>query len=317
MNLARPKSRVAIRRLVRVLGLLAFLYISICVYFWATQVPKILAPLGEILTDPGRMGMKYEQVKVPLHDGGDKVIGQLDAYWVPVENPEAPVFLYLHGQDATIGKNLDHTERFHQWGWNVLVIDYRGFGKSFDDEKPSETKMYEDALAALKYLKSKFAANRIFIYGHSLGGAVAIELANKPDSSDTAGVIVESTFTSILDMSTLRYGGLLQVLPVSLLLTEKFDSLSRVSSVKLPILFIHGDRDAKVPYRMTDVLYAATRAPKQKCIIKGAGHENCGSIGKVQYGKHLGEFVATCSEEAEPSDARGVAGNVAPNGTAR
>ena len=100
----------------------------------------------------------------------------LYAFWVPVENPEAPVFLYLHGQDATRGKNLEHTERFHQYGWNVLVVDYRGFGESYGKEQPSEAKVYEDALAALKYLKIDrgFASKKIFIYGHSLGGAVAI-----------------------------------------------------------------------------------------------------------------------------------------------
>ena len=303
MKSAGPKSGVTNRRLVRSLGFIALLYIAICFYFWATQVSKIIAPLAEIPTDPGRMGMEYEPVKVPLLDGGVKVIGELDAYWVPVERPEAPVILYLHGQDATIGKNLEHTERFHHFGWNVLVIDYRGFGKSFGHEQPSEAKMYDDALAALKYLQSKFASKRIFIYGHSLGGAVAIELANKSDSSDTAGVIVESTFTSILDMSTLRYGGLLRVLPISLLLKEKFDSLSKVSSIKLPILFVHGDRDAKVPCRMTEVLYAAARDPFPKCIIKGAGHENCGSIGKVQYRKHLSDFITACLNKAEPSDA--------------
>ena len=190
MSLARPQSRATNRWLIRIVGLLAFLYISVCVFFWATQVSIILAPLAEISTDPGRMDMEYDRVKIPLRDG-EKVIGQLDAYWVPVEIPEAPVILYLHGQDATIGKNLEHTERFHQFGWNVLVIDYRGFGASYGKEQPSEEKIYEDALAALKYLKSKFASNKIFIYGHSLGGAVAIELANQPDSSDTAGVIVE------------------------------------------------------------------------------------------------------------------------------
>ena len=302
-------------RLLIFLGVIVFLYIGVCVYFRATQVQKILAPLAEIPTDPKRMGMDYDPVKIPLRDGADKVIAELDGYWVPVESPEAPVILYLHGQDATIGKNLEHTERFHQFGWNVLVIDYRGFGASYGKEQPSEEKIYEDALAALKYLKSKFASNKIFIYGHSLGGAVAIELAKHPDSSDTAGVIVESTFTSILDMSSLRYGGLLQALPVSLLLTEKFDSLSKISSVKLPILFIHGDSDAKVPCEMTETLYAASRETYPKCIIKGAGHENCGSIGKVQYREHIVDFVEACLSKAEPSDARGVADDAVSNGS--
>ena len=250
MQLKRQTPRFMNHRLIIIMGVIVFLYVGVCVYFRATQVQKILAPLAEIPTDPKRMGMDYDPVKIPLRDGAGKVIAELDGYWVPVESPEAPVILYLHGQDATIGKNLEHTERFHQFGWSVLVIDYRGYGASYGKEQPSEEKIYEDALAALKYLKSKFVPNKIFIYGHSLGGAVAIELANQPDSSDTAGVIVESTFTSILDMSSLRYGGLLQALPVSLLLTEKFDSLSKISSVKLPILFIHGDRDAKVPYEM-------------------------------------------------------------------
>lgn len=287
-------------RLIKFLGIIALLYIGACVYLRATQVKIILAPLAEMPTDPERMGMDYDRVEIPVRDGGGNVIAKLDGFWVPVASPEAPVILYLHGQDATIGKNLEHTERFHQFGWNVLVIDYRGFGLSFGNEQPSEAKMYEDALAGLKYLKSKFASNKIFIYGHSLGGAVAIELANQPDSSDTAGVIVESTFTSILDMSSLRYGGLLQALPVSLLLTEKFDSLSKIGSLKLPILFIHGDSDAKVPCEMTETLYAASLEPYPKCIIKGAGHENCGSIGKVQYREHIVDFVDACLRKAEP-----------------
>ncbi len=201
----------------RIFCILAVSYILTCVYFQVTQVQKILAPVKELPTNPGRMGMPYEPVTIPIYDNKLKLRGQLDAFWVPVEKPDAPVFLYLHGQDATTGKNLEHTERFHHWGWNVLVIDYRGFGESYDKEEPSEAKVYEDALAALKYLKGdrRIAPNRIFIYGHSLGGAVAIELATRTDSKDVAGLIVESTFTSIQKMSAQRYFGLLQLLPVS------------------------------------------------------------------------------------------------------
>lgn len=304
LNSMRSQSRRVKRTVIRILGLLALLYVSTCVYFRETQVREILAPLAEIPTNPERMGMSYIPVSIPVLDNKNKKIGQLNAFWVPVENPEAPVFLYLHGQDATRGKHLEHTERFHQWGWNVLVIDYRGFGESFGDEQPSEAKVYEDALAALKYLKidREFPSNKIFIYGHSLGGAVAIELATKPESGGTAGLIVESTFTSIQEMSTRRYHGLLRLLPVSFLLTQKFDSLSKISSVKLPILFIHGKEDKKVPFEMSGKMHKAAGGSHKLCLIDGAGHENCGSIGKVQYRKDLCEFVATCMNEAEPSD---------------
>ncbi len=301
MSRFNPRPMLASRRFVSVLGILVSFYIAICAFFWATQVSIILAPLAEIPTNPKRMGMDYKEATIPLRDDRNNLIGHLDAYWVPVEDPEAPVFLYLHGQDATIGKNLEHTERFHQWGWNVLVIDYRGFGESFKDEQPSETKVYEDASAALKYLKVDrgFAPNRIFIYGHSLGGAVAIELASKPENSDVAGLVVESTFTSILEMSTQRYFGLLAAIPVRLLLTEKFDSVRKINFVKLPILFIHGDNDAKVPRDMTEDLFSAAQEPKQKCIISGAGHENCGSIGKVQYHDALVEFVSSSQKKSK------------------
>jgi uncharacterized protein len=303
MNASHPRPKILTQRLARVLGLLALLYFAVCVYFWATQVTKVLAPLAEIPTTPERMGLPYREVFIPINDSLGKEIGQLEAFWVPADNPDAPVFLYLHGQDATRGKNLEHTERFHQWGYNVLVIDYRGFAGSYGKEQPSEAKVYEDALAALRYLKNdpNVARKKIFIYGHSLGGAVAIELATRSESSDLAGLIVESTFTSVLDMSALRYQGMLRLLPVSLLLSQKFDSLSKIDSVLLPTLYIHGDKDAKVPFEMTETLYNATRVPKQKCIIEGAGHENCGSIGKVQYRQYLDEFVSACLEPSGPS----------------
>lgn len=189
----------------------------------------------------------------------------------------------------------------------MLVIDYRGFGETYDEEQPSEVKVYEDALAALKYLKEDrcIAPNKIFLYGHSLGGAVAIELATKSDSNDTAGLILESTFTSIQEMSARRYYGLLKLFPVSLLLTERFDSLSKINAVKLPILFIHGMEDKKVPFEMTECLHETSGRSNMPCLIPGAGHENCGSIGKVQYRKSLDEFVTACLNSAVPSNSAG------------
>ncbi len=133
------------------------------------------------------MGMPCVDVNIPLSADGQKTQETLNAFWVAADNPEAPVILYLHGQDATRGKNLEHTESFHQCGYHVLVIDYRGFAESYDKETPSESKIYEDALAALVYLKGQFPPNRIFIYGHSLGGAVAIELATRNEAEGLAG----------------------------------------------------------------------------------------------------------------------------------
>ena len=298
MTVTWPQSRIA-RSLIRFSGVFALIYISICVYFWGTQVTKILAPLAVQPSHPVRMGMPCEDVRVPLPPDGQKTREPLYAFWVPVENPDAPVFLYLHGQDATRGKNLEHTESFHQCGYHVLVIDYRGYAESYGKESPSESKVYEDALAALNYLKDKFPSNRIFIYGHSLGGAVAIELATRREAEGTAGLIVESTFTSIMDMSALRYNGLLRLLPVDLLLTERFDSLSKIGSINRPVLFIHGKDDSKVPYTMSQTLCDKSGELAALHLVDGADHEDCCLIGKVEYRKQISYFVSSCLSRAE------------------
>ena len=199
------------------------------------------------------------------------------------------------------GKNLLHTESFHQCGFNVLVVDYRGFAESYPDETLSEATVYEDALAALNYLKCDrdFQSNRIFIYGHSLGGAVAIDLATRKEAEGTAGLIVESTFTSIIDMSAWKYYGLLRLLPVNLLLTERFDSVSKIQLIKCPILFIHGTEDPKVPPEMSRTLSDMAGELATLCLIDGAGHEDCCSIGRNEYREHVNNFVSTCLNRAE------------------
>ena len=136
MTLTWPQSRAA-RRLIRVSSVLALLYISTCVYFRGTQVPRILAPLADQPSHPVRMSMPCEDVRVPLRPDGRQARDPLYAFWLPAENPDAPVFLYLHGQDATRGKNLEHTETFHQCGYHVLVVDYQGYAECYERGKRS------------------------------------------------------------------------------------------------------------------------------------------------------------------------------------
>ena len=165
-------------------------------------------------------------------------------------------------------------------------------------------KVYEDALAALNYLKNKCPSNPIFIYGHSLGGAVAIELATRTEAEEAAGLIVESTFTSISDMSALQYNGFLQLLPVDLLLTERFDSLSKIEFIRCPVHFIHGKEDSKVPCGMSQELCEKAGEFATIHLVDGADHEDCCLIGKVEYRKQIKKFVSSCLSRAEQDDAR-------------
>ncbi len=301
MKLNGLRSKFTRRRLIQGMGAFAFVYGSVALFFKFTQVELILRPRGDMPSDPTRRGMPHVNVELPLHRDGKETGQQLHAFWVPAADSDAPIILYLHGQDATRGKNLEHTESLHECGYHVLVLDYRGYAESFGKESPSESKVYEDALVAFKYLRDEYPSNPIFIYGHSLGGAVAIELATRKEAEIAAGLIVESTFTSISEMSALRFGGLLRLLPIDFLLTERFDSLSKVALIKCPVHFIHGKEDSKVPCRMSQELFKKAKGPATIHLVEGANHADCCQIDKVEYRKRIREFVSNCLASAQQS----------------
>ena len=210
------------------------------------------------------------------------------AWWIPAEQANASTLLYLHGNDKNIGHghDVDSAARMHSLGYNLLMVDYRGYGKSTGGE-PSEAKVYEDAEAAWNYLLKQRASapQRTFIYGHSLGGAIAIDLAiHHPEA---AGVIAESTFTSIYDMGRHDYS----YLPVGLLLNQSFDSLDKVSKLKIPVLFIHGTWDKRVPLQMSQRLFDRAPQPKFLKLIEGGQHSNSSSIAWLEYRDTMSAFV--------------------------
>lgn len=270
------------RNLIAVLALFASLYLAACGYLWSQQIELVFEPSPTLQTNPARMGMAYQPVQVPVGANG-----MLDGFWVPANAANAPTVLYFHGNYRNIGNNLEHTRNLHQLGFNVLLVDYRGFGRSTGAAKPSEALVYADAEATWQYLTKVRGtpANQAFIYGHSLGGAVAIDLASH--HPEAAGLIADSTFTSMADMGRLNYG----FLPIDWLITQRFESLQKVASLKLPVLFIHGTWDKKIPVEMGKRLYAAAPQPKTLLLIEGGEHNNSATIGWVEYRDAVSAFV--------------------------
>ena len=166
-----------------------------------------------------------------------------------------------------LARNLQHTLHLARMGYNLLVVDYRGYGETHCCEtSPSEESVYEDAEAAWQYLIRERGADaaRSFIYGHSLGGAIAIELAiNHPEA---AGLITESTFTSVMKMSEERHPFVSTILPMGLLIRPPFDSIQKIGKLRIPALMIHGDQDAKVPHKMLRQLYEAAPSDRKREI---------------------------------------------------
>ncbi|XZO00444.1 MAG: alpha/beta hydrolase [Microcoleus sp.] len=178
------------------------------------------------------------------------------------------VVLYLHGNGLNVGANVEHANRFHQLGMSVFLIDYRGYGKS-QGEFPTESQVYEDAQLAMDYLVKQRGINpkQIYIYGHSLGGAIAIDLAVR--NPEAAGLIVEGSFTSAREMVDFQ-SGVYRIFPIDLLLRQRFDSIAKVDRLEMPVLFIHGTADTVVPVEMSKKLFDAAPEPKQLYIVPDA-----------------------------------------------
>ena len=208
---------------------------------------------------------------------------KVDAWWWPAARADAPAVLYLHGSRWNLTGQLRRIEQLHNFGFAVFAIDYRGFGKS-DGDLPSEQSVYADALEAWRWLaKQQPDPARRVIYGHSLGGAVAIDLAarlSEEGAGAARGLIVESTFTTLADVATAMAP---DWIPVRLLLSQKFDSLEKIARVRMPVFIAHGASDRLIPSRFSSALFAAAHEPKKLLLVDGASHNNTMIVGASEY----------------------------------
>jgi fermentation-respiration switch protein FrsA (DUF1100 family) len=209
---------------------------------------------------------------------------RINAYYR--SNPASrQALLWFHGNAENIGYDLPHLKVLASMGVNILAVDYRGYGRS--DGSPNEAGVYHDADAAYDYLRNQrhFRAEDIIIYGVSLGGAVAINLASR---RPCGGVIVQSSFTSAGVMARRMFGiPLFEYVPKS-----RFDSLRKIRDVHAPILIAHGTRDEVVPYEMGRQLFQAANEPKRFYTVDGAGHNDMLEAGGEPYLACLANFVA-------------------------
>lgn len=275
------------RRIRWTLMLLVLAYGLACAYMWATQRQHIYKPRPLMQTSPERLGLKFEEIHIQSGSGSER--GDLYAWWLPAENADAPTMLYLHGNDKNISgaSDLERATRLRALGFNMLMVDYRGYGKSTGGE-PTEAKIYEDAEATWNYLIQQRVHNpkRVFIYGHSLGGAIAINLASH--HPEAAGIIAESTFTDMVDMGKRDY----PYLPVEQLLNQRFDSIGKIGKLKIPLLLIHGTWDRLIPYSMSQRLFDSAPQPKFLKFIEGGEHNNDAIIAPLEYRAAVSEFTA-------------------------
>ena len=221
--------------------------------------------------------------------GGDDYPVRLHGLWLEADKPatgKSPVMLYLHGARYNVTGSAPRIRRMQELGFSVLAIDYRGFGKS-TSELPSEASAYEDARAAWGWLARQYPDRPRYIFGHSLGGPIAIDLATAVE--DESGTIVEGTFTSIADVvASSRWGWM----PVSLLITQRFEAVNKVGKIGSPLLVVHGGEDQLIRPDLGRKLYEAAAEPKLFVLVEGGSHHNTNQIGQPQYREALARLFA-------------------------
>lgn len=251
-----------------------------CAYLAERQGELIFRPTTDVWRGYSAGSWSFEEHWIPVGGNGER----LHAWWLPAEARDAPVMLYLHGARWNLSGSVTRIDRWKKLGFNVLAIDYRGFGKSAATS-PTEELAYEDAEAAFDYLAKLAPGKQRVVVGHSLGGAIAADLAKR--RAEVSGVVLEATFTSIKDMIAHTAWS---YLPVDLILTQHFDTLSKVGEIRAPILVTHGTADRIVPYEMGEKLYAAAKSKKRFIRVEGGSHHNLSYLAFDEYRSALKEL---------------------------
>lgn len=225
---------------------------------------------------PEQLGIPGEDAYLTTEDGV-----RIHSFYLPSGSSRA--LLFLHGNAGNASHRLPNAAQLAALGCDVLLLDYRGYGLS--EGTASESGAYADARAGLDHLTRArgFPEERIVLFGRSLGGAVAVDLAQ---DRSLAGVILESTFTSAADVARTIGGPL-----TAALAGHRFDSARKIARVRSPLLFFHGDRDEVIDYALGQRLFEAAPEPKTFETLRGAGHNDTTEVGGPAYYERIRRFL--------------------------
>ena len=238
-------------------------------------------------------GMQDVWIEFVSSETGEPV--KLNGLWLPQARADAPLLLYLHGARWDVRSSAQRMRRMHELGFAVLGIDYRGFGQS-TDTLPSEAMAYEDARQAYDWLGREHPGRPRYVFGHSLGGAIAVAL--REQVADESGVIVEGSFSSVPDVvGSFKWGWL----PVGPLITQRFDAESRVGQLGSPLLVVHGSDDRLIAPTLGRKLYERAKDPKRFVLVEGGSHHNTNAVGQAQYREAVADLFGL---QGRPGDAK-------------
>jgi fermentation-respiration switch protein FrsA (DUF1100 family) len=281
-GVARVVYRIVVRVLIAI-GVFAILAFAALLFF---EDRFIFHPSSEPASSWRPEGLPVEQCFFRARDGV-----HLYGWWHPgldsIDDSEKPVVLWCHGNAGNLTHREANFRSLVDAGLAVFIFDYRGYGQS--EGSPSELGLYADVEAAYDYLVKERAAapQNVVFFGRSLGAAAALHGALRRRS---AGLIMEGAFENVPAMvrQTVR-------LPfLSLFVRTQFDNLLRMPMLRVPVLVMHGEHDAVVPYAQGEAVFAAAPEPKEFYSVPGAGHEDTWEADADGWHRAFADFCRRC-----------------------
>lgn len=279
------------------IGVAVGLYLCILVLLWLFESHLIYFPGQQrtLVAPPSRLELPIERVEFPTDDGVTLV-----GWTMPAGADSSGLWLLIcHGNAGNLSE-FDrplHYAGLRALGLSLLAYDYRGYGES--GGAPSEQGLYRDADAAYRYLRQNRGVppDRIVVFGHSLGSAVAIELASR---TEVAGLIVEGALTSAIDRGQELY----PYIPIRRIARSRFGSLDKVAGISVPKLFLHATLDDVIPLAHGRRLFEAARDPKTFVELEG-GHADAFDVDSARYFDSIGQFLKALPRDSSSRVQRG------------
>jgi len=271
--------------------ILAVGYLALCLYVRLSESRFIYYPSRGLDRTPDAQGWAHEEVWLTAADGV-----RVHGWWIPCPAPakpeadRSPTVLFLHGNAGNISHRFEKLAILRDLGVDVLIIDYRGYGRS--EGHPSEPGLYADARAAYDHLIQRrgVPVAHVVVYGESLGSAVAVQLATEVA---VGGLVLEEPFTSAVDVGQKMF----PFLPVRWLARSRYDSLAKIGQIRAPLLILHSRDDEMFPLSHAERLVAAAPQPGELVVLRGS-HNEAFLVSDRIYREALQQFLA-----ARPSGA--------------
>lgn len=263
-------------------GMLLLAYLGWAVILYSMQSKFLYRPVREVLYSPEELGLHYEDIIFKSEDGLS-----LNGWWVPAGDSRFTV-LFCHGNGGNIMHRLDSINILNKLGLSCFIFDYRGYGNS--EGAPSEEGTYLDALAAYNWLRNtkRTREERIIVFGRSLGGSIAAQLATKVR---VGGVVIESSFTSYADIAA-RF---CPYMPARRFARFSYRTLDYIKEIHCPVLIVHSRNDEIVPFEFGVALYEAANEPKEFVEILG-GHNDGFLVAGEVYNDAWAKWVTFLAE---------------------